>query len=146
MLIYKNIIINNTKFIYYLQKILKSNNTYTPEMLFFVNGFSKYIIEDIMIKINKTNSLLNDYKLVYYYIENNFYNFNLYSKMLYSNQSLILHHFKKAVYNELLLKINNELNKYNYMFIVNNMLLFNNIIKNFKYHNIKEIIILKKKF
>lgn len=145
MLIYKNIIINNTKFIYYLQKILKSNNTYTPEMLFFVNGFAKYIIEDIMIKINKTNSLLNDYKLVYYYIENNFYNFNLYSKMLYSNQSLILHHFKKAVYNELLLKINNELNKYNYMFIVNNMLLFNNIIKNFKYHNIKEIIILKKK-
>ena len=139
MLIYKNIIINNTKFIYYLQKILKSNNTNTSTIYFFVNGFAKYIIEDIMIKINKTNSPLNDYKLVYYYIENNFYNFNLYSKIFNINN------FKNFVYNELLLKINNELNKYNYMFIVNNMLLFNNIIKNFEYHNIKEIIILKKK-
>ena len=199
MLIYKNIINNNTKFIYYLQKILKSNNnqeSYDPlgrnaedrdsvayplpmisqrkyyhhdyikypfmfdiprvpiqqiynlkkskthlgitKVLFFINGFARYIIEDIIVKINKSNSLLNDYKLVYYYIENNFYNFNLYSKILNTRD------FKKSVYNELLLKINNELNKSNYMFIVNNMLLFNNIIKQFEYYN-KEIIVFKKK-
>ena len=140
MLIYKNIINNNTKFIYYLQKILKSNNNQESitKVLFFINGFARYIIEDIMVKINKTNYLLNDYKLVYYYIENNFYNFNLYSKILNTRD------FKKSVYNELLLKINNELNKSNYMFIVNNMLLFNNIIKQFEYYN-KEIIVFKKK-
>ena len=140
MLIYKNIINNNTKFIYYLQKILKSNNNQESitKVLFFINGFARYIIEDIIVKINKSNSLLNDYKLVYYYIENNFYNFNLYSKILNTRD------FKKSVYNELLLKINNELNKSNYMFIVNNMLLFNNIIKQFEYYN-KEIIVFKKK-
>ena len=198
MLIYKNIINNNTKFIYYLQKILKSNNNQESsnplgrnakdrdsvayplpmisqrkynlgdymkypfmfdiprvpiqqiynlkqskthlgitKMLFFINGFARYIIEDIIVKINKSNSLLNDYKLVYYYIENNFYNFNLYSKILNTRD------FKKSVYNELLLKINSELDKSNYMFIVNNMLLFNNIIK--KSSNIKEIIVFKKK-
>ena len=141
MLIYKNIINNNTKFIYYLQKILKSNNNQESinKVLFFTNGFARYIIEDIIVKINKSNSLLNDYKLVYYYIENNFYNFNLYSKILNTIN------FKKFVYNELLLKINSELDKSNYMFIVNNMLLFNNIIKQFKDYNIKEIIIFKKK-
>jgi hypothetical protein len=141
MLIYKNIINNNTKFIYYLQKILKSNNNQESitKVVFFINGFARYIIEDIIVKINKSNSLLNDYKLVYYYIENNFYNFNLYSKILNTRD------FKKSVYNELLLKINIELDKSNYMFIVNNMLLFNNIIKQFKVYNIKEIIIFKKK-
>jgi hypothetical protein len=140
MLIYKNIINNNTKFIYYLQKILKSNNNQesVTKVLFFINGFARYIIEDIIVKINKSNSLLNDYKLVYYYIENNFYNFNLYSKIFNTNN------FKESVYNELLLKINSELDNSKYMFIVNNMLLFNNIIKQFEYYN-KEIIVFKKK-
>lgn len=141
MLIYKNIINNNTKFIYYLQKILKSTNNHQEsitKLIFFKYGFARYIIEDIMVKINKTNYLLNDYKLVYYYIENNFYNFNLYSKILNTRS------FKKSVYNELLLKINSELDNSKYMFIVNNMLLFNNIIKQFEYCK-KETIVFKKK-
>lgn len=138
MLIYKNIIINNTKFIYYLQKILKSNNTNTLAMLFFVNGFAKYIIEDIMIKINKTNSLLNDYKLVYYYIKNNFYNFNMYSK-LFNNIN-----FKKNIYSEILKKYNTELNNSDYIFILNNILFLNDII--IKSNNMEKVIILKKKF
>lgn len=136
MLIYKNIINNNIKFIYYLQKIINSNSN-SINLLFFMNSFIKYIIEDVKHKINNTNNILNNYKLVYYYIENNFYNFNIYSR-LFNNIN-----FKKYIYSEILNKYNTELNNSDYIFILNNILFLNDIIK--KSNNMEKVIILKKK-
>ena len=136
MLIFKNIIDNNLKFIHYLQKILKSNYE-NPNFIFFQNSFIKYIFTNIMLKINSTNNILNDYKLIYYYIENNSNLFHIYTKLFNKIK------FKNNIYNYLTKKYISEINEKNYIFIVNNLSFLYKIIKTTV--SIEDIILLKKK-